>query len=98
MPLTSMPQAASSSECNVIEYDGSLSRAERAVNCSDNWSLHETIDIDAAAKALLMRRQSAAKINPNSTLPQDQVISATGQTAMYLDALRNYTAGNVTRD
>ena len=96
---------------NVIEHDGSLSRVDIGTGNGDNWSFdqptfdetkgywtEETITIDIGARALFKRQITARKNNPNYTLPQEQLINAVGQTAMYLGAIGDYATGNVTKE
>ncbi|KAJ4295001.1 hypothetical protein N0V90_007009 [Kalmusia sp. IMI 367209] len=96
---------------NVIEHDGSLSRADGAVNDGDSWTFNQsifdetkrywpngTISVRDGANALFQRQRSAAKINPNFELPYEQLINAVGQTAMYLGVFGTYAAGNATRE
>ena len=95
---------------NVIEHDGSLSRADGAVNDSDNWTFNatifeetkrywpnETISLQDGANALFLRQKSAAAVNPGYELPYEQLINAVGQTAMYLGVFGTYATGDANR-
>lgn len=95
---------------NVIEHDGSLSRADGAVNNGDNWRFNqsifdetksywpnETISIHDGANALFLRQKNAKSINPSYDLPYEQLVNAIGQTAMYLGVFGTYAAGDANR-
>lgn len=95
---------------NVIEHDGSLSRADGAINNGDNWTFNETIfeetksywpnetiSVRDGANALFQRQKSAKSVNPSYDLPYEQLVNAIGQTAMYLGVFGTYTSGDANR-
>lgn len=94
---------------NVIEHDGSLSRADKAQG--DNLVLNKdlfaetksywpdsTITTSQAAAALEGRIDTQKKANPSFDLPLSQLTNAIGQTAMYLGVFGTYGAGDANKD
>lgn len=94
---------------NVIEHDGSLSRADIATG--DNWSFNgtlfnetksywttDTISLTQAARALYQRQETQALANPEYDVPVAQHANALGQTAMYLGLFGDYSEGNANRE
>lgn len=94
---------------NVIEHDGSLSRADEAQG--DNWTFNSTIFEETksywtdatittkqAANALEARIETQKVNNPEFDMPLAQYTNAIGQTAMYLGVFGEYGAGNANRD
>lgn len=94
---------------DVIEHDGSLSRADR--DQGDNWSFNATIFNETksywpdatittlqAASALERRIDTQKLNNPTFNMPLAQYTNAIGQTAMYLGVFGNYGTGNANRD
>lgn len=96
---------------DLIEHDGSLSRADVGQDGGDNWSFNNTIFEEAkaywttdtislmqAASALYARQQTQKDANPSYDVPLAQHSNALGQTAMYLGLFGDYTDGNARKD
>lgn len=96
---------------DLIEHDGSLSRADIDQDGGDNWSFNATyfnetksywttdkITLTQGAKALYARQKTQESVNPSYDLPLAQHSNALGQTAMYLGLFGDYSSGNARRD
>lgn len=96
---------------DLIEHDGSLSRADIGQDSGDNWSFNatlfeetktywtsDTISLTQAASALYARQKTQQSANSKYDLPLAQLTNALGQTAMYLGLFGDYSDGNARKD